>query len=557
MVNSTLVVTLYVNPMTGNDTNNTGSRLSPFKSLTRALKVTKILTIIHLESGTYNIASGEVFPLIVLGGVTVVGDEANKGAGIVISGSGEYQSPSFGIQNITLLLVDNASLLGVTVTNPSAKGTGIWIESAAPTLSNNTLSNCGREGVFTTGTAKPAILDNMFVQNTASGLVMAGHSQGEVLRNVFQKNPLGIAISDFATPTIANNKLSENRTAIALSRNAQPVLRQNLIAKNTQGGLLVNGNAVPDLGNTEDPGDNIFRDHREFDLYNATTQKLVSVGNQLNPSLVKGLVELLPISRVTFNTIFSDTSTESPPEKLPLPPCPPSDSPVPQTLEDSLTLRYRDKDRQDGGWSHLVPLSPPPPLPASVELNGHWAEPFIQALASMNLTHAFADDSCQPDKPMTRAQYAALVAIAFNPFPKILSPDFTDVPKDFWAYSAIQIAASGGFVGGFSDRTFRSEQSVQRLQVIVSLVNGLGLPAVDCDVLEIYSDRHTIPDYARTAVATATQWGIVVNYPDPKMLVPLRSITRAEVAAMVYQALVAIGRTSVIKSVYVGLHFKS
>lgn len=131
--------------------------------------------------------------------------------------------------------------------------------------------------------------------------------------------------------------------------------------------------------------------------------------------------------------------------------------------------------------------------------------PFLQGLASMDLTHAFVDGSYQPDKPMTRAQYAALVAIAFNPFPKIPALDFTDVPKDFWAYSAIQIAASGGFVGGFSGSHFRPVQSVQRLQVIVSLINGLGLPAVNRDVLEVYSDRHTIPDYAQTAVATATQ----------------------------------------------------
>ena len=52
---------------------------------------------------------------------------------------------------------------------------------------------------------------------------------------------------------------------------------------------------------------------------------------------------------------------------------------------------------------------------------------------------------------MTRAQYGTLVAIAFNPFPKISAPDFTDVPKDFWAYSAIQIVVSGGFVDGFRD----------------------------------------------------------------------------------------------------------
>lgn len=515
MVNSTLVVTLYVNPMTGNDT-NTGSRLSPFKSLTRALKITKIHTLIHPEPGTYSAISGEVFPLVISGKVTIVGNEANKGAGIVITGSGEYQSPSFGMQNITLLLADNASLLGVTVTNSSAKGTGIWIESAAPTLANNTLSGCGREGVFTSGTAKPAILDNIFVQNNASGLVMAGHSQGEVLRNIFQQNSLGIVISDSAAPLIANNKLSENRTAIALSRHAQPVLRQNLIAKNTQGGLLVNGNAVPDLGSTQNPGDNTFRENSEFDLHNTTTQKLVSVGNQLNPSLVKGLVELIPTNGVAINTSSSDAPKESPYQQF--------------------------------------PLSPPSFLSTSLQLDGHWAKPFIEALVKMGLTHGFTDGSYQPNKPMTRAEYAALVSVAFNPTPKLLAPDFTDVPKDFWAYSAIQIAASGGFVGGFSDRTFRPNQNVQRLQVIVSLVNGLGLAVTDSDALEVYSDRHIIPDYARTAVATATQRGIVVNYPDPKLLAPSRSATRAEVAAMVYQALVTIGRTLVIKSVYVGLH---
>ncbi|MFN6538554.1 MAG: DUF1565 domain-containing protein [Nostoc sp. EkiNYC01] len=524
MVNSTLVLTLYVNPITGNDI-NIGSRLSPFKSLTRALKVTKIPTIIHLESGTYSVAGGEVFPLAIRGGVKIVGNEANKGAGIVISGSGEYQSPSFGMQNIAVLLLENASLLGVTVTNSSVKGTGVWIESAAPTLANNTFSNCGREGVFTTGAAKPAILDNVFVQNTASGLVMAGHSQGEVLGNVFQRNPLGIAISDFAAPAIANNKLSENRTAIALSRNAHPVLRQNLIAQNSQGGLFVNGNAVPDLGSSEDPGDNIFRDNSEFDLHNVTTQKVVSVSNQLNPRLVKGLVELIALK------------------------------------EDALTRGHGDTGKEDAGnllqiltASSSLFASPRPPLTASsslspsFQLDGHWAEPFIQALVSMDLTHDFADGSYQPDKAMTRAEYAALVAVAFKPTAKRPAPDFVDVSQDFWAYNAIQIAARGGFVGGFNDRTFRPHQNVQRLQVIVSLVNGLGLPQADNNVLEVYSDRHRIPDYAQKAVATATHQKIVVNYPDPTLLAPSRPATCAEVAAMVYQALVAIGRTPAIES---------
>ena len=121
---------------------------------------------------------------------------------------------------------------------------------------------------------------------------------------------------------------------------------------------------------------------------------------------------------------------------------------------------------------------------------------------------------------MTRADYAALVAAAFNPTPRRPAADFIDVAKDFWAYNAIQIAAMGGFVGGKSDRTFSPDQNVQRLQVIVSLVNGLKLPPAQSDALLCYSDRNTILDYARTAVATATQQKIVVNYPNPNQIEP-------------------------------------
>ncbi|MBH8553149.1 S-layer homology domain-containing protein [Nostocaceae cyanobacterium CENA357] len=690
MVNSTLVATLYVNPVTGNDT-NAGSRLSPFKSLTRALKAVKTPAMIQLTPGTYSTVNGEVFPLIIPVGIVVVGNEANKGAEIVISGSGEYQSPSFGVQNITLLLQGDASLKGVTITNPVAKGTGVWIESAAPNVANNILNNCGREGIFTTGNAKPVIIDNVFVQNAASGLMMARNSKGEVLRNAFAKNPLGIAISDFAAPLIANNKLSDNRSAIALSRDARPVLRHNLITNNTQGGLLVNGNSVPDLGSNQDAAGNIFQNNGEFDLQNATSGQLISAGNQLNPARVKGRIDFItaiennpitisgsasfsdlighwaaafvealvtkgaisgfpdgsfgpdaPITRAQYAAVVTKTfqlpninnsskftdikpdfwaasaiakaaemgfisgfpdGTFRPGQNLTkvqaivsivnglklsggnpnvltvyrdraqIPSY--ATNAVAVATQKLLVINYpqtekleplRDITRAEVAaliYQALVGnsqqkaiaspyiVNPNADIPSFTDIVGHWAELFIRALASMNLTHGFADGSYQPDKPMTRAQYAALVAVAFNPIAKRPAPDFTDVPKDFWAYNALQIAASGGFVSGFSDRTFRPNQNVQRLQVIVSLVNGLALPASDSNALLTYTDSKSIPDYARKAVVSATQQKIVVNYPDPKQLVPTREATRAEVAAMVYQALVAIGRTQNINSPYI------
>ena len=691
MVNSTLVTTIYVNPVQGNDS-NAGSRSSPFKSLTRALQLRKTPVVIQLTSGSYRAANGEVFPIIIPAGVTVVGNEANKGTGIVITGSGEYQSPSFGSQNVTLLLQGNASILGVTVTNPASRGTGIWIESADANVANNTFINCGREGIFVTGTAKPAILDNLFRQNAASGLMMARHSKGEVLRNAFHQNALGIAISDFAAPLIADNTITDNRSAIAISRNAKPVLRHNLVSKNTQGGMLVNGNAIPDLGNNQDAAGNIFTNNSQFDLDNSTPQPLVSAGNHLNPTQVRGRVDFIAVledsqrSIAGSASIFSDLAghwaadfvealvrrgvisgfpdgTFAPDAPITraqyaaiiaktfqLPKINPgrkftdvnpnfwAASAILQTAEmgfiggfpdgtfrpgqnltkvqaivslvNGLKLTggnpqvlnvYRDRaqiptyatnavavatqkllvvnypqteqleplrditraevaafiyqalvaNSQEKAIASPYIVTPEVDLPGFTDISGHWAEPFVRGLASMNLTHGFADGSYQPDQPMTRAQYAALVAVAFNPAPKRPAPNFIDVSPDFWAYQALQIAASSGFVSGFGDRTFRPNQNVQRLQVIVSLVNGLTLPTADNNALLTYTDSHTIPDYARQAVLTATQQKIVVNYPNPKQLVPTREATRAEVAAMVYQALVAIQRTSTINSTYI------
>ncbi|WP_414526517.1 S-layer homology domain-containing protein [Nodularia chucula] len=691
MVNSTLPTTIYVNPVQGND-RNAGSRSSPFKSLTHALKTIKTPVIIQLTSGTYSTANGEVFPIVISAGVTVIGNEANKGTGILISGSGEYQSPSFGMQSVTLVLAGNSSVLGVTVSNPRARGTGIWIESAIANVANNTLINCGREGIFVTGNAKPTIVDNLFRQNAASGLMMARHSKGEVRRNRFQNNPLALAISDDAAPLIANNTISDNRSAIALSRNAKPVLRQNVITKNSQGGMLVNGNAIPDLGNNQDAAGNIFLNNGGFDIHNTTSQPLVSAGNQLNPTQVQGRVDFLavleenpgrisgsssifadlaghwtaefvaalvnrgaisgfpdgtfapdaPINRAQYAAIIAKTFQL--PRKNPgikftdVPPGFWATSAILQTAEmgfisgfpdgsfrpgqnltkvqaivsivNGLQLRggnpqvlnvYRDRaqipsygtnavtvatqnllvlnypqreqlepmrDMTRGEVATLIYqalvattpqqaiaspyiVSPDADIPGFTDITGHWAEPFIRGLASMNLTNGFADGSYQPNKPMTRAEYAALVAVAFNPAPQRPPLNFTDVSPNFWAYPALQIATRGGFLSGFEDRTFRPNQNVQKLQVILSLVNGLNLPTADHNPVLTYTDSQTIPNYARQAVVTATQQRIVVNYPDPKQLAPTREATRGEVAAMVYQALVATKRTSQINSAYI------
>ena len=175
--------------------------------------------------------------------------------------------------------------------------------------------------------------------------------------------------------------------------------------------------------------------------------------------------------------------------------------------------------------------------------NGYWAQPYIETLAAEQIIAGFPDGSFKPDQPVTRAQFAAIVRQAFDQARTRSAPNFGDVPTSYWATEAIADAYGQGFMSGYPDSTFQPEQQIPRVQVVVALANGLGMSASSSDnqALGVYRDAGQIPDYAQGPVAAATENEIVVSYPDVNRLQPGQTATRADVAAFIYQALVAEG----------------
>ena len=522
----TMAQTLYINPATGSDSAS-GTQSAPFKTLTNALKKAQSDTIIQLATGNYNSASGEVFPLQVPSKVKIVGNEANKGTGVLIEGSGQYSSPTEALQNVTFLLTNDAELRGVTVTNVASRGTGAWIESSNATVANCTFTKCKREGIFATGNANPIILNNTCIANDGNGISITRNCSGEVRGNSCTKAGSGISIDGNATPRVIDNKISENRDGIIVSVNAQPILRNNLIEKNTSSGISVTGKAFPNLGNSNEPGGNIIRNNGQFDLANFTNPILVliSLGNELIPSKVKGQVKIDGSLAPGGNTPGGNT------------PDPGGNTPDP------------GGNTPDPGGNTPDPGGNTPK--ALSDIKGHWAEQFIQGLFDKGLISGFSDGTFKPDAKMNRAQYAALLVKAFNPAQKRNGVPFSDIADNFWAKDVIQQAYRAQFLSGFPNNVFRPNDNVQRVQVIVSLVSGLGFAASDTSNLGAYDDRKDIPDYAKDKVATATKKGIVVNFPKLKQLNPNNDATRAEVAVMVYQSLVDAKQVSAINSPYI------
>ena len=183
----------------------------------------------------------------------------------------------------------------------------------------------------------------------------------------------------------------------------------------------------------------------------------------------------------------------------------------------------------------------------------YWAQTFIQELAARDIIKGFPDGGFRPNDPVTRAQFAAMLNKAMTKAPTRGGVTFVDVDPNYWAASAIQKAYTTGFMAGYPGNVFEPTQNIPRVQILVSLANGLNYTANQAPetILQTYADAASIPNYARNSVAAATENRMVVNYPNVQFLNPNQSATRAEVAAFIYQGLVRSGQVNAISSPYI------
>lgn len=185
---------------------------------------------------------------------------------------------------------------------------------------------------------------------------------------------------------------------------------------------------------------------------------------------------------------------------------------------------------------------------------GYWASSFIMELAQRGILTGFPDGKFHPDKPVTRGEFAALLASVFKKNKVRNAVSFQDISSNYWAYNGIREAYEMGFLGPISGSQFKPYQSLTRLQILTALAKGLNYTSTSSSVeqiLRVYSDAAAIPAEARSLVAAATEQGIVANYPNTNTCSPNKVATRAEVAAMLYQAMVSNGEATAISSPYI------
>ena len=129
---------------------------------------------------------------------------------------------------------------------------------------------------------------------------------------------------------------------------------------------------------------------------------------------------------------------------------------------------------------------------------GYWAANYIGYMQQFGIVTGYTDGSFRPNAPVTRAEFAAIA----SRFEKLTqgSKSFTDVPNTYWAARYINFAATRGWVTGYSDGTFKPENTITRAEVA----------AVTCRLLERSADqtyiRSHIGELRTFADVTESHW---------------------------------------------------
>lgn len=168
---------------------------------------------------------------------------------------------------------------------------------------------------------------------------------------------------------------------------------------------------------------------------------------------------------------------------------------------------------------------------------GHWAADAIDFVTAHEMFGGTSAATFSPDSSMTRG----MLAVVLHRFEDTPSHTFTggfeDVAPGSWYAEAIGWAAEQGIIGGYGDGRYGADDAITREQLAVMLWRYAGRPDSSYS-LDRFTDADAVGGYARTALAWASENGIVGGYADGSIN-PKGQATRAHVAVMLMRMCVS------------------
>ncbi|CAM4226214.1 uncharacterized protein YjdB [Paenibacillus endophyticus] len=198
-----------------------------------------------------------------------------------------------------------------------------------------------------------------------------------------------------------------------------------------------------------------------------------------------------------------------------------------------------------GGWTPpptptptptpTEPVNPTEPETPKVDLSDitdHWARAAISKSVELGFVNGYENGTFKPNATITRGEYATMLARALKL--ELGDSGFSFADQDqtpIWAQPFIQAIADAGFISGYEDGSFRTNNGVTRSELVVILVRAMGLE-INPNASLAFDDAEQIPEWAKPYVATAAEAGFIKGYGNGKFN-PNGTSTRAEAVTLI------------------------
>lgn len=180
--------------------------------------------------------------------------------------------------------------------------------------------------------------------------------------------------------------------------------------------------------------------------------------------------------------------------------------------------------------------------PGFTDIDGHWAQKDIEAMAAKQIAKGLTDGTFAPNRQITRAEFAAWIVRALD-LPNVEVPvSFTDTKADAWYNDAVYRAYGAGIIKGNSETTFGPSLFITRQEMAVMLMNayayatGKKIDDLFTTAEVKFADEDAASQWARRYVRLASATGLMTGNPDG-MFIPKGQATRAEAISVIKRLL--------------------
>jgi uncharacterized repeat protein (TIGR02543 family) len=180
---------------------------------------------------------------------------------------------------------------------------------------------------------------------------------------------------------------------------------------------------------------------------------------------------------------------------------------------------------------------------AFTDVANHWSNTAVNDMGSRMIVSGAADSTFEPDRSITRAEFAAIVVRALGLKPGEGSNSFRDVNERDWYADSVKTASEYDLISGYEDGTFRPQEQITRQEAMTLIARAMKLTGLDSQVpgnavqqLSSFADAVQVADWAKEAAVASIHTGLVTGRAS-NMIAPLQSITRAETATILRRLL--------------------